>query len=241
VFEALEQITKLVINAYRAEMPKGGRELATFLDASDEGLTDAIRGLTESTSAAANDESIAEVEGPPTKVLGSMPGAALQKASERNATPPPPSRGAIPALLGDGARVVRQEVSISHVEDVVQIAPTTSPTSNLFSFAELWPEGERDAIRKTEALLGARDAAGAVLACDLLLTRILASAASLAGSLEAPRDPGLVCLLLGLEGRRYLQFRTVVRAARRSDAVTLRAASDCLLFVLEARRAKDGI
>lgn len=243
VFEALEQITKLVINAYRAEMPKGGRELATFLEASDEGLTDAIRGLTESTSAAANDESLTESDGPPTKVLGSMPGAALQKASQRNPSPLPPANPAIPAIVADAARV-RQQVSISHVEDIMQIAqiaPTAPPPSNLFSFAELWPEGERDAIRRAEALLGARDMAGAVLACDLLLARILASAASVAGSLEAPRDPGLVCLLLGLEGRRYLQFRTVVRAARRNEEVTLRLATDCLLFVLEARRAKDGI
>ena len=111
----------------------------------------------------------------------------------------------------------------------------------LFSFAELWGEGDRDGIRKAEALLGARDATGAVLACDLLLARILASAASLTGSLDAPRDPGLVCLLIGLDGRRYLRFRTVVRAARQDEEITLRSATDCLLFVLEARRLKDGI
>lgn len=212
VFESLEQITKAVINAYRAEMPKGGRELATFLEASDEGLTDAIRGLTETPTAAANDEASAD-DAPPTKILGSSPGAALQRASQRDPTPPPAK--AMPEPVPEEMK--------------------------LFSFAELWGEGDRDGIRKAEALLGARDATGAVLACDLLLARILASAASLAGSLDAPRDPGLVCLLIGLDGRRYLRFRTVVRAARQDEEITLRSATDCLLFVLEARRLKDGI
>ena len=245
VFESLEQITKAVINAYRAEMPKGGRELATFLEASDEGLTDAIRGLTESPSAAANDESIVD-DAPPTRSLGSNPSAALQFASRRDPTPPPPAKATPEALpeekkLADVLRV-HPKVAIVHVDGGrTQAGPTAAPPSSLFSFAELWPEGERDGIRRAEALLGAGDATGAVLACDLLLARILASAGSVAGSLEAPRDPGLVCLLLGLEGRRYLQFRAVIRAARQSEEITRRSATDCLLFVLEARRAKDEI
>ena len=60
----------------------------------------------------------------------------------------------------------------------------------------------------------AGDHASAVLACDVLVARVLASGASLAGAQEAPRDPGVVVVLLGLEGPRYLSFRAAVRAAR---------------------------
>ena len=95
-------------------------------------------------------------------------------------------------------------------------------------------------MRHAEQLLGARDATGAVLACDVLLTRILASSAGLAGSLDAPRDPGIVCMLLGLNGRDYLRFRKAVRSARQGDDVSLRDALDCFLFAVSARRARDS-
>ena len=121
-------------------------------------------------------------------------------------------------------------------------APTIAPPpgTSHFSVAELWPEGEREAVRQTETLIGARDAHGAVLACDLLLTRVLASAAALAGSVDAPRDPGLVSLLLGLDGRRYLAFRAAVRAARHKEEVSVRDALECFAFLLEARGARDA-
>jgi len=75
----------------------------------------------------------------------------------------------------------------------------------------------------------------------VLVARVLASGAELAGTLEAPRDPGMVVLLLGLEGLRYLAFRTTVRAARNKETVTAKAATECFLFALEARRARSAI
>jgi hypothetical protein len=107
--------------------------------------------------------------------------------------------------------------------------------------SEMWPEVERESVRQTETLIGARDAHGAVLACDVLLTRVLASAAGLTGAADAPRDPALVSLLLGLDGKRYLAFRSAVRAARQKEEVSLREALDCFAFVLEARGARDTL
>ncbi len=110
-----------------------------------------------------------------------------------------------------------------------------------FSLAELWPEAERDRVRQAEAMLAARDAVNAILACDVLVTRVLASAAGLVGTLDAPRDPALVSLLLGLDGARYLQFRTLVRAARHRETVTMKDALECFTFSIEARRAREGL
>jgi hypothetical protein len=59
--------------------------------------------------------------------------------------------------------------------------------------------------------------------------------------MDAPRDPGLVAMLLGLDGRRYLEFRSIVRAARARQEIDLRDAYECYLFTLEARRARDRI
>jgi hypothetical protein len=115
------------------------------------------------------------------------------------------------------------------------------PVSGVLSFAELWPEDERHAVRHAEASLAAGDWSGAVLACDLLVARVLASGASLAGTVEAPRDPAVVAMLLGLSGPRYLSFRTTVRAARRREEVGARGAIDAYLFAVEARRARMDV
>ena len=110
-----------------------------------------------------------------------------------------------------------------------------------FTLADLWPEAERDRVRQAEGMLAARDAVNAILACDVLVTRVLASAAGLVGTLDAPRDPALVSLLLGLEGARYLHFRTVVRAARHREVVTMKDAYDCFTFAIEARRCREAL
>jgi hypothetical protein len=109
------------------------------------------------------------------------------------------------------------------------------------SFVELWTDSEREAALEVERALGQGDTAAATMACDLLVTRVFASAAGLAGHADAPRDPAVMPLLLGLDGRRYLAFRSLVRVARLGEVVDLRAALDAYAFALEARRARESI
>lgn len=108
-----------------------------------------------------------------------------------------------------------------------------------FSMSEMWPENDRESVRQAEAMMAAKDAVNAILACDVLVTRVLASAAGLVGTLDAPRDPAVVALLLGLDGARYLAFRTAVRAARHREPVTMKDAYDGFTFAIEARRARE--
>ena len=106
----------------------------------------------------------------------------------------------------------------------------------------MWPEDERHAVRRAESDARRRGFHVAVLACDLLVARVLASGASLAGALEAPRDPAIVAMLLGLPGPRYLAFRSTVRAARNKEPVSARdAPSTRILFALEVRRARSAV
>jgi hypothetical protein len=135
----------------------------------------------------------------------------------------PPSSAAAPH-----APAVRVE------EGTVEVA-----ISEKFSFAPLWAESEREAALDVERAIARGDGAGATLACDLLVTRVLASAASLAGNVDAPRDPGVVALLLGVEGRRYVSLRALVRAARAGDPVRAEEALEAYAFALEARRARE--
>ncbi|MEO6601626.1 MAG: gliding motility protein, partial [Polyangiaceae bacterium] len=69
--------------------------------------------------------------------------------------------------------------------------------------------------------------------------RALASAAALlGGNLEAPRDPATVALLLGLEGRRYLEFRALVRDVRSGRGVNASEALGGYAMAVEVRMAR---
>src|SRR5205085_2350391 len=103
-----------------------------------------------------------------------------------------------------------------------------------FSLYEFWPPDEHEAVRRAEALIGAREATGAVLACDVLLTRTLAAAANI---LADGTPPATIALLLGIEGPRYLAFVAAVRAARARGLVTVEQSLDCYALALDARRA----
>jgi len=164
--------------------------------------------------------------------------------------PPDPS---VPDLGTQGAEPAENGRAASPPEPAPAPAPeavaahetpaevSAAPGARSFSFIELWSDGEREVAREVERAIAARDGVGATMACDLLMTRILASAAGLAGSADAPRDPGVVSLLLGLEGRRYLSFRALVRSARIGDGVVLTDALDAYAFALEARRAREAL
>ncbi len=78
--------------------------------------------------------------------------------------------------------------------------------------------------------------------CDDLLSRVLAAGSLLLGGQgqgTTARDPAVVVLLLGLDGRRYLALRAVVRAVRAKREPRLLEALECYAFVVEARQALD--
>ena len=160
--------------------------------------------------------------------------------------PPPSSRGPMPAVSPlPPTRDFQAEASFKRTSSAPELQATVSPpppaAPGSLTFTELWPEDERIAVRRVEASLGEGDWGAAILACDLLVARVLASGAALAGTLEAPRDPAVVVMLLGLSGPRYLAFRSWVRSARRKEPLTARAAFEAYLFALEARRARSSL
>lgn len=116
--------------------------------------------------------------------------------------------------------------------------PASTP---VFSLAELWPEPEQHLVRKAEEAIASGEYAHAVELCNQLVARTFASAAGLFGATEAPRDPAMVPLLLGLDGRRYLAFRALVRDARGGVEVTARRALQAMAFAAEARIVRSGL
>ena len=222
VFEGLERIARLVLKAYEKD-PKVRIEATSESGdrLSEDGIAVALRRM---------ENEVDERHEPETKtssrVLGSSP------LPPRVTTPAP-------------ARVTSDKPAHTPSSPGAPIKDSTSagPAGSVgtFSLAGLFPEVERDRVRQAEQMLGVSDAVNAILACDVLVTRVLASAAGLVGTLDAPRDPAVVSMLLGLEGARYLQFRTMVRAARHREGVTMRDALECYTFAIEARRAREAL
>jgi mutual gliding-motility protein MglA len=170
----------------------------------------------------------------PVDILPAVDAGRELRTSQRPTDEPPAPRSPIPRppLRPDGVDGAGAAAAAAEPRDGV---------ASGISFVELWSDSEREAALDVERALVAEDAGAAAMALDVLLTRVLASAAGLAGNADAPRDPAVVPLLLGLDGRRYLAFRSLVRGARMGEAVHMRDALDAYVFALEARRAREAM
>ena len=221
VFEGLERITRLVLKSYE-QNPQVKIEASSGGKFPEEGIAQALRDLeTQSFDS-------------PTKLSHSLQ------------SPIPPAVETAPSMPVPSPRApeVKEKPSSSPTGSrsgqwqKVVLPDGTTAEERVLSFAELWPDQDRESVRQAESMLAARDAVNAILACDVLVTRVLASAAGLVGTLDAPRDPAVVALLLGLDGARYMIFRSLVRAARHRETVSMREALECFAFALEARRSR---
>jgi mutual gliding-motility protein MglA len=110
-----------------------------------------------------------------------------------------------------------------------------------FTFSDLWPEAEREAVREVESAIVGRRYTRAIELSDALVARVLASAAGLFGAAEAPRDAATVPLLLGLDGRQYLAFRALVREARSGADLDSRHALEAVVFAAYARILRSAL
>lgn len=237
VFEGLERITRLVLKRYESEVhaepasdsPRSPVPPPASGDAApaEQAVVEALRAMEAPTKVSAVlDPTGAALPFAPT--LASGPGA---PADERG---PQTSRG------GDELAEPRGDDEDTAPQPGIPSVPSKLEAGAAsFSLAELFPEADRERVRQAEAMIAMRDAVNAVLACDVLVTRVLASAAAAVGTLDAPRDPALVATLLGLDGKRYLAFRALVRAARHREPVSVVDALDAFAFAVEARRARD--
>jgi signal recognition particle receptor subunit beta len=246
VFEVLERITRAVVDAYRAElpMPSGkGDEVPLFLDAEEVGLADAIKELADSQPARSpKAQASPAAASPPAPAMIASAGAAARSGAAGVAGAAGSAAGALVAAAPSAqANAIASQASPgSAPRSSSRMTPPPATTAGgPFSLCELWPSADRDSVRRAEQLLAMRDAAGAVGACEDVLSRTLAAGSVLLGGQANPRDPAIVATLLGLDGARYLAFRHVARGVRSKREPTLREALECYAFALEARRALD--
>lgn len=222
LYEALEAISGLVLKAFETRLPElTDSELGASFEAIEGGLLTALRNA--SPSGPPDDIVVARLPDP-SHTYSSLPPEAL---------PDDPAAADAPAdsLFLGGREPPPVRFSTSPPRTVVRA----------LSFAELWPENEQDTVREIEAALAGAQYTRAIELSEALVSRALASAAGLLGSPEAPRDPAVVTMLLGLNGARFLSFRAIVREARAGTAMTGPEALTAFAFAIDARIARNSI
>jgi signal recognition particle receptor subunit beta len=250
VYESLEAITRAVMEEFERRVP-GSRALErASLAVPEGGLVEALRRaetvahepiFSTQTSIGSTDKLL----------LSELPEADVGEAAARAVTggelpetvdaahdlivpeaPEPPAIVTLPAV---------RDAPSSHPPVPVSsptAGPTPGPPAGTFSFAQLFHGAEQGVVRVVESALALGDATAALTAMDQLMTRTIASGAALLGTThDAPRDPAIVALLLGVEPRRYLKFRALVRQARGGGLISSEAGHWAYAFVLDVRRA----
>jgi signal recognition particle receptor subunit beta len=264
VYESLEAITRAVLDDFERRVPAGQRGFGgASLELPEGGLIEALRRAEDSD---AWGEELAERAA---RSIQRHSSSALLLSDLPDADPgEAAARAAASSLRGDAASdlpTVMPSVTISEppppphfdpapavpsmsepppVPRISTIPPRSAPeaSASLFSFELLWPAQERITVRELEDSLAQGDFERAIALADQLVARSLASAAGLlGGNLDAPRDPATVALLLGIEGRRYLEFRGLVRDVRSGRDANASEALSAYATAVEVRLARARI
>lgn len=226
-----------MLKAFESKMPElGGGELGTDFAAVEGGLALALRDATHGERPAPSVGLVTRIGPPPEARAADWPSMPPNATLEES----PTVRGEISPTPGAPEEPESRRPRPLSVPASARVSARAESASGL-SFAELWPDGEREAARDVERALASHRYADAIELCEKLVSRIFASAAGVLGTTEAPREPALVPMLLGLDGRRFLTFRALVRDARSGGLVSARTALSAYAFAIDARLARSTI
>jgi len=255
VYESLEAITRAVLDDFERRVPHGQRAGgATALELPEGGLMEALRRAEDSDawSEELAERAARDVQRHPSGMLllsdvpeGDVGEAAaravatdLQSLARLESLPPAPEPhfDSAPAVPPMSEPPPQPRLSSAEPPTAVPSAPSS------LSFETLWPVTERNTVRDLELSVAQGDFERGITLADQLVSRALASAAALlGGNLDAPRDPSTVALLLGLDGRRYLEFRALVRDVRSGRGVNESEALGAYAMAIEVRLARARI
>jgi signal recognition particle receptor subunit beta len=262
VYEALEAITRAVMEEFDRRVPETRAHERTSLELPEGGLVEALRRAESAVGEPALEPRLAVRTAGGLLRLSELPDTDVGEAAARAVTgeeqgprtehklgppaetpPTPPAHVTLPAVSGGGdVPKIPQHGEPPRSEAPARASrPTPAAVasgSGNFSFSALFPPTERGVVTVVESSLALGDPSAALAAMDQLVARALANGATLVGSAhDAPRDPALVALLLGIEPRRYLKFRALVREARGGSLISIEAALGAYAFLLDLRRA----
>src|SRR5690606_16160485 len=221
VYETLDAIARAVMDDFERKNPEARELVQQELKVPEAGLTEALRGIDSTAPASVAGGSLA-VRRPSgllslNEPFSPAPAAKQEAATRAEASSPAPMPSEATAAPGaraseapseplDGAHRVLSPPIEARGDHEPSLDEPSLPAEGV-SFQALWPNQERVQVLELEQHLRRGQFAEAIRLADELVSRTLAGVAGALGSAgESPRDPALVVLLLGLDGRRYLEF-----------------------------------
>lgn len=252
VYEALEAIARAALDDFSRRVPESRAfDPGSRLQLPEGGLVEALRSAEADPALLLKDSTPAASARPAEEPTPSMlrisqlpdrdddPGEAAARAAAGD-TPVPSSPRTTRAVDSALRGISEPAFPPANARSERSFASAAAPSG--FSFEALWAPSERGTVRELEAALAQGDFARALSTADRLLARVLANTgALLGGAQDAPRDPATVALLLGLDGQRYLELRSLVREARGGRQPSLAEALSAYSTALEARRLRARI
>lgn len=229
----LDEITRMVLDAYEAQLPEGlaGGRAPTSTSVAESPPSVRISGGEEVETSATSARAPAVARDGDVLASGSAHGTFLADVARIEAAARRPPSREVEGLLG-GALARELERLEAGAEPPLDLAGSSG-----LSFAPLFAPAERALVEQIEQSIAHGSYGDAVGACDAALARILSAVAAV---VDRPGAPGLepsLPLLLGIDGRRYLTFRALVRRARQIGDLGVRDALEAFAFVLETRVA----
>lgn len=257
VYESLEAITRAVLDDFERRVPGQRGGAAASLELPEGGLMEALRRAEDSD---AWGEELAEraarnVQRNPSGMLllSDLPDADVGEAAAqavardlqglaRHETEPPAPVPHFDTAPPAAMPPMSEPPPVPRLSSVPPPPIEAPPSASGMSFETLWPVPERGMVRELETTLAQGDFERAIVLAEQLVSRSLANAAALlGGNLDAPRDPATVALLLGLDGRRYLEFRALVRDVRSGRGVNEAEALAAYATAIEVRLARTRV
>jgi signal recognition particle receptor subunit beta len=112
-----------------------------------------------------------------------------------------------------------------------------------FSFAELWPVEQRETVQLLEVALAQGDNEGVLRLAEQAAVRALCTVADLLEApLDTPQEATTAVWSLGIDGRRYLEFRSLMLRSRLTDRKpTHMEALRAYVFVLDLQCAVNRL
>lgn len=229
VYEALEAITRAVVEDFEKRMPEHRELVVGQLTVPEGGLADALRQVPGEVR---NDSALNNAE-----PAGNLPLELKTRATRTNpeASFDPATR---PGVGPRGAKVDDQ--LLNYTESYRRAPDATAPLKvedPRFSLSRLWPHADREVVRAIESALARGDWVTAVSDCGTLVERTLAATARASGESGADLSPAVACMLLGVDGRKYLEFQRIIAEVRKSCMPSEHEAMQVYIFAVSLRQA----
>ena len=243
VYEALEAITRAVLEDFENRMPEHRDLIMGQLTVPEGGLADALRQA---------DTDVSDTGAKPVLRLDFSGASATDDIPI--ALPPMPDAGEEAARLaiepatrpGVGSIEGPSVHGVSRASDHSIPGPDISPTvsnetwdpEHGFSLSKMWPHADREIVRSAENSLARSDWVNAVTDCGRLVERTLAAVAHICGEPDFLHTPAVCCVLLGIDGRKYLEFQRLLISVRESCLPSEHEALQAFAFALGVRQAR---